>query len=109
MILASERIGDLLLVGDQRLAGELVARALAPLKGLPPGSRRRLTETLSAWLAEQGRLAAVASRLRIHPQTARYRMARLRELFGATLEDPDERLWLALALRVSGVAQAAAH
>ncbi|MBV8989604.1 MAG: helix-turn-helix domain-containing protein [Solirubrobacterales bacterium] len=59
-----------------------------------------MTETLKAWLAEQGRLGAVARRLRVHPQTARYRMARLRELFGDTLDDPDSRLWLELALRV---------
>jgi DNA-binding PucR family transcriptional regulator len=42
----------------------------------------------------------VAERLGIHPQTARYRMARLRELFGDRLEDPDERFWLELALRI---------
>jgi DNA-binding PucR family transcriptional regulator len=29
----------------------------------------------------------------------RYRLARLRELFGDALEDPDERFWLELALR----------
>jgi methionyl-tRNA formyltransferase len=42
----------------------------------------------------------VAERLGIHEQTARYRIARLRELFGAALDDPDERFWLELALRV---------
>ncbi|MEA2161155.1 MAG: hypothetical protein QOD66_3535, partial [Solirubrobacteraceae bacterium] len=36
----------------------------------------------------------------VHPQTARYRVTRLRELFGAALDDPDERFWLELALRV---------
>ncbi|HTW12992.1 MAG TPA: helix-turn-helix domain-containing protein, partial [Solirubrobacteraceae bacterium] len=59
-----------------------------------------LTETLAAWLAEQGRLGAVAQRLKIHPQTARYRLARLRELFGDQLDDADGRFWLELALRV---------
>jgi DNA-binding PucR family transcriptional regulator len=51
------------------------------------------------WLAEQGRLGAVAERLEIHPQTARYRMGRLRELFGDALDDPDSRFWLQVALR----------
>jgi DNA-binding PucR family transcriptional regulator len=42
----------------------------------------------------------VAARLSIHPQTARYRLNRLRELFGARLDDPEERFWLQVALRV---------
>jgi DNA-binding PucR family transcriptional regulator len=45
----------------------------------------------------------VAATLGVHPQTVRYRMARLRELFGARLEDPEARFELSLALRVTGV------
>jgi hypothetical protein len=100
LLVARELAGELLLRSDPRLAAELAADRLAPLADLPSGSRDRLTETLTAWLAEQGRLGAVARQLRVHPQTARYRMARLRELFGDTLDDPDGRLWLELALRV---------
>jgi DNA-binding PucR family transcriptional regulator len=37
---------------------------------------------------------------RVHPQTARYRMTRVRELFGESLDDPDQRFWLSVALRV---------
>lgn len=102
LVVARERAGDLLLRSDQRLARELAADRLAPLERLPAGSRGRLTETLRAWLAEQGRLTPVAERLGVHPQTARYRLARLRELFGPGLDDPDERFWLELALRVEG-------
>ena len=54
------------------------------------------------WLAEQGRLGRVAERLGVHPQTARYRLGRLRDLFGSDLDDPDARFWLQLALRVDG-------
>jgi hypothetical protein len=100
LMVARDLAGELLLRSDPRLAAELAADRLAPLADLPSGSRDRLTETLTAWLAEQGRLGAVARQLRVHPQTARYRMARLRELFGDTLDDPDGRLWLELALRV---------
>ena len=60
-----------------------------------------MIDTLRAWFAEQGRLSPVAARLSVHPQTVRYRVARLRELFGDALDDPDERFWLELALRVS--------
>jgi DNA-binding PucR family transcriptional regulator len=58
-----------------------------------------MTETLRSWLAVQGRIGPMAERLGVHPQTARYRLARLRELFGPALDDPDERFWLDLALR----------
>jgi hypothetical protein len=100
LVLARERAGELLLRGDARLAGEFAADRLAPLARLPVGSRTRLTETLQAWLTEQGRLTAVAERLGVHPQTARYRLARLRELFGGALDDPEQRFWLEVALRV---------
>ncbi len=103
LVAAGERTGELLLGSDRRLAAELAAQRLAPLAELTPGSRRRLQETLRVWLAEQGRLAAVAHRLAIHPQTARYRLARLRDLFGAELDDPEARFWLEVALRVPAV------
>jgi DNA-binding PucR family transcriptional regulator len=37
----------------------------------------------------------------VHPQTVRYRLKQLRELFGARLEDPEARFELALALRAA--------
>jgi PucR C-terminal helix-turn-helix domain len=99
LILARERVGELMLRSDTRLALELVSQRLAPLDRLSPGSRTRMTETLRSWLAVQGRIGPMAARLGVHPQTARYRLARLRELFGPALDDPDERFWLDLALR----------
>jgi hypothetical protein len=101
LIAARDRSGELLLASDLPLASEFAADRLAPLAALSPGARARMTATLAAWLAEQGRLGAVAQRLEIHPQTARYRLARMRELFGDRLDDADERFWLELALRVS--------
>ena len=102
LVVAREKAGELLLRSDDRLAKELAADRLAPLDELPAGSKARLTETLRVWLAEQGRLGQVAERLGVHPQTARYRLARLRELFGDALDDSEERFWLELSLRVAG-------
>jgi hypothetical protein len=99
VVIAREHTGELLLRSDPALAAELAAERLAPLDGLSAGSRRRLETTLAAWLAEQGRVGAVAAALGIHPQTARYRLRRLRELFGGELDDPDGRFWLEVALR----------
>lgn len=91
---------ELLLSGDPTLAGELAARVLAPL-ALVRGetTRANLTATLGAWLRSPGQRKAIAHALGIHPQTVRYRMARLRELFGTALDDPDGRFELELALR----------
>jgi hypothetical protein len=101
LLAARENAGRLLLAADPALAAELSDSLLAPLQTLSSGARRRLRETLEIWLAEQGRLGQVAERLGIHPQTARYRFGRLRELFGADLDDPDCRFWLELALRAA--------
>jgi hypothetical protein len=98
---AREHAAALLLRSDRRLAQELVRDRLAPLRGLADGPRGRLTETLAAWLVCQGRLQAVAERLHVHPQTVRYRLGQLRELFGDALDDADARFELELALRVA--------
>jgi hypothetical protein len=98
---SDEHLPDLLLHGDGALAADLAARALAPLDDVREGSRGRLLETLRAWLDEPGQVSRVAERLHVHPQTVRYRMAQLRDLFGARLDDPDARFELALALRAS--------
>jgi DNA-binding PucR family transcriptional regulator len=45
---------------------------------------------------------AIAADLQVHPQTVRYRMNRLNELFGPVLADPDGRLRLLLALAWDG-------
>jgi DNA-binding PucR family transcriptional regulator len=58
-----------------------------------------LTETLAAWLDRPGQVQAVAAALDVHPQTVRYRVRQLRDLFGDRLDDPDARFELSLALR----------
>jgi hypothetical protein len=98
-VMAGDHLAQLLLSADSDLAAELVAHALAPLAGLAAGPRERLTATLRAWVDRPGQVQAVAAELGIHPQTVRYRLRQLRELFGADLEDPDRRFELALALR----------
>jgi hypothetical protein len=96
-----DHLPDLLLHADPALAADLAARALAPLQDVRDTTRARLAETLKAWLDEPGQVTRVAERLHVHPQTVRYRMGQLRELFGDGLDDPDARFELALALRAS--------
>jgi PucR C-terminal helix-turn-helix domain len=100
LVVADEHLPALLLHGgDRSLAADLAAGALAPLDELRPGPRGRLRATLRAWLDHPGQVTRVAGELHVHPQTVRYRVAQLRELFGDRLEDPDARFELALALR----------
>ena len=100
LVVAEDHLATLLLASDRGLAADLAATRLAPLDGLPAGPRARLTETLRAWLDRPGQVQAVAAELGVHPQTVRYRLRQLRELFGTRLEDPEARFELSLALRV---------
>jgi hypothetical protein len=99
LVVAADHGAALLLTSDPRLVADLVHDRLGPLDAQGEGARRRLVETLEAWLAEQGRVQAVAERLHLHPQTVRYRLRRLREVLGDALDDPDRRFELDLALR----------
>ena len=101
LVVAEEHLATLLLAADPTLGAELAAARLAPLDGLASGQRERLEPTLRAWLDRPGQVQAVAAALGVHPQTVRYRMTRLRELFGERLEDPDARFELSLALRIA--------
>ena len=93
-----QRLPDLVLRSDEEALADLRAAALAPLAGLSPGSREKLVATLRSWLLHHGRRDQVAADLFVHPQTVRYRMGQLRELYGDRLEDPQTVLQLTLAL-----------
>ncbi|MFD1250016.1 PucR family transcriptional regulator [Nocardioides ginsengisoli] len=90
----------LVLTADATALADLRRQVLAPLDELRPATAAKLRETLRAWLLHQGRRDDVASALFVHPQTIRYRMTQLRELFGDRLEDPDAVLALTIALAV---------
>ncbi|MDE3722627.1 helix-turn-helix domain-containing protein [Nocardiopsis sp. N85] len=89
----------LLLRRDTALVSAMSRARLAPLAELRPPQRERMAETLLAWLESGFNANEAAERLRVHPQTVRYRMRRLEELFGARLRDPRERFELELVLR----------
>jgi hypothetical protein len=92
------RLADLVLRADSDALADLRARMLAPLEDLTAGAREKLVETLRAWLLHHGRREQIAAELFVHPQTVRYRMTQLRELYGSRLEDPRCVLELTIAL-----------
>jgi DNA-binding PucR family transcriptional regulator len=95
-----QHLSTLLILADEDLAAALADRRLAPLSRLRPAQRDRIAETLLAWLQLGENAAEVAQRIHVHPQTVRYRMRQIHELFGDQLRDPDLRFELQLALRI---------
>lgn len=98
-ILAEEHLARVVLGAEPRVVAELAERVLAPLAELTDAKRAVLEQTLLSWLVHWGQRAPIAAELSVHPQTVGYRVARLRELFGDALEDPDARFDLELVLR----------
>ncbi|MFG2062213.1 PucR family transcriptional regulator [Micromonospora sp. NPDC048871] len=95
-------LAELLLSADAEALADLRARVLQPLAELPAATAERLTETLRSWLLHQGRRDDIAADLFVHPQTVRYRMGQLRQLFGERLTDPRSLLDLTVALALPG-------
>jgi hypothetical protein len=93
-----EHLVELVVGCDDEALADLRAQVLAPLSELSSATAEKLAETLGAWLLHQGRRADVAAALFVHPQTVRYRMGQLRELYGDQLLDPATVLALCIAL-----------
>ncbi|WUL70589.1 helix-turn-helix domain-containing protein [Amycolatopsis sp. NBC_00345] len=104
LTLCADHLSTLWLLADQFLIRELCAKSLEPFAGLTPKQRARLGETLLVWLQTRGGSAPeIGKRLKVHPQTVRYRMRQIVELFGDRLENPDDRLDLEIALRAQAL------
>lgn len=76
-----------------------VDRAIGPLQAHDAVSRPPLLPTLERYLAHAGRKAETARELHLNRQTLYNRLARIGELLGTDLEDPEAVLALGLALR----------
>ena len=87
---------------DPDVARGLAATLLGPLEG----RKGDLVASLAAWLSHHGQWDTAAADLGVHRHTLRYRMRRVEELLGRSLDDPDLRaeLWVALRVRAQDVA-----
>jgi purine catabolism regulator len=72
---------------------------LRPLLEHDLTARGDLVASLQAWLSRHGQWDAAAADLGVHRHTLRYRMRRVEELLGRSLDDADVRMELWLALR----------
>ncbi|GHE59758.1 PucR family transcriptional regulator [Streptomyces capitiformicae] len=92
---------DLLLwrLRDHPDLAAFVDRAIGPLRDHDDRAKPPLLPTLETYLAHAGRKAETARELHLNRQTLYNRLARIGELLGTDLDDPQTVLALSLALR----------
>ncbi|MEU8529788.1 MULTISPECIES: PucR family transcriptional regulator [Streptomyces] len=92
---------DLLLwrLRDHEDLAAFVDRAIGPLREHDATAKPPLLPTLETYLAHAGRKAETARELHLNRQTLYNRLARIAELLGTDLDDPQTVLALSLALR----------
>ncbi|MGP4024303.1 helix-turn-helix domain-containing protein [Actinomadura sp. 3N407] len=100
LVHADRHVPDLLLQEGWTLAEAAARRRLAPLTALGPHRGGRLAATMLECLRHGFNATDAAEALRVHPQTVRYRLAQLHEIFDYDIEDPALRLELMLLLPV---------
>lgn len=70
-------------------------KALGPLE---PEDREEALRTLDAYFTHPGNASEAARQLHVHPNTFRYRLAKVADILGVDLDDRDARLILELEL-----------
>jgi DNA-binding PucR family transcriptional regulator len=86
-------------ISDPNGVDTIVRRWLGPLLDYDERRGSALVLTLSHYLDSGGRYAAAAATLAIGRSTLRHRLARIRELSGHDLAEPDTRFQLHLATK----------
>ncbi|GGW69058.1 PucR family transcriptional regulator [Streptomyces caelestis] len=109
----ARRRGRVLVEHEQMAAGSVLplladdaVRAFAdgmlrPLYEHDATGRGDLVASLRAWLSRHGQWDAAAADLGVHRHTLRYRMRRVEEILGRSLDDADVRMELWLALKAT--------
>lgn len=87
---------------DTSEIGHRAGQMLQPLRRHDAEQRGDLVHSLHTWLAHHGHWDPAAAELGVHRHTLRHRMGKVAELTGRSLDSPDVRseLWLALRLQV---------
>lgn len=95
----SEAVLDRLLRRDPDLLDELVERTVVPIATYDAARHTELLRTLEAYFDSGESPSRTAGVLHTHTQTVRYRLGRVREITGLTLDDAEDRLHLMLGVR----------
>jgi len=86
------------LISDLSLASRYVETVLKPIQTALPYPW--VLSTLEAYIQAQGRMKVAASKLGIHTNTLKYRISKLKQLLGASLEDGAGSSNLLMAIRL---------
>nr|MDQ3328994.1 helix-turn-helix domain-containing protein [Chloroflexota bacterium] len=86
------------------VARRIVGQVLDPLLRYDEQHHASLTETLETYIASNGNASVTASQLNLHRNSLAYRLRRIEDLTGLTLSVAENRLLLALALRLQKLA-----
>jgi hypothetical protein len=97
-----ERLPEMLLTGSPEIVPSLLRETLGPLLSLPEQQRDLLVDTLVALLANDGSPTHAARSLYCHRNTVLYRLHRIEELTRRSLNNPRDKLLLALGVLATG-------
>jgi PucR family transcriptional regulator, purine catabolism regulatory protein len=87
------------LYGEQTLL-EFYQETLGPLLDADNRGNQALLETLEGFFRSNGNLSETARAMHLHRNSLLYRLGRIEELLGRTLEDAELRLSLQIALKI---------
>ncbi|EOD64230.1 helix-turn-helix domain-containing protein [Amycolatopsis vancoresmycina] len=102
----AEHLTTLWLLSDEDLVDQLAGHQLGPLAEFSAATQLRLAETLLSWLGHGGKIPKIAAELVVHPQTVRYRLRQLEQVFGDRLHDPETRFTMEMVLRAMALRRA---
>jgi len=88
-----------LVAADPAVARDVVQRVFGRLLALDAEDRAGLLGTVEAWLEAGGSATAAGQALFCHPNTVRYRLRRVEELTGRSVDVPRAAAELAVALQ----------
>lgn len=87
-------------IPDRNLLDRFVQATLGPVLRNDKAHRAVLIHTLEAWIQSNGNIAAAANRLGLHRNTLNHRMRQIQDLLPHDLDDPQQRLAIAIALMI---------
>jgi purine catabolism regulator len=85
---------------DKDEKNSFLENSIIPLLKYDKAHNTELLKTLKAFFEENGNLTNVAKKIYIHYNTVHYRLKRIEKITGLSLENPDDKLNLEIALKM---------
>lgn len=85
---------------DKEEKDRFLKNSLIPLLKYDKAHNTELLKTLKAFFEENGNLTNVAKKIYIHYNTVHYRLKRIEKITGLSLDNPDDKLNLEIALKM---------